>query len=104
MVGVIDYGMGNLLSVKNALEYLGEETLSCSKPEDIDKVDRIILPGVGAFQSCIENLTETGFIRPLHDFALVKKKANHGDLSGNASHGQHWSGAWALEGFGVVQC
>ena len=98
MVGVIDYGMGNLLSVKNALEYLGEETLSCSKPEDIDKVDRIILPGVGAFQSCIENLTETGFIRPLHDFALVKKKPIMGICLGMqvmASTGQehgHWKG------------
>jgi imidazole glycerol-phosphate synthase subunit HisH len=74
MVGVIDYGMGNLLSVKNALEYLGAESVSCSKPQDIDKVDRIILPGVGAFQSCIENLTRAGFIGPLNEFALEKKK------------------------------
>jgi imidazole glycerol-phosphate synthase subunit HisH len=74
MVGIIDYGMGNLLSVKNALEYLGASTLSCVTPADIESVDRIILPGVGAFQHCAQNLLEAGFIGPLNDFALVKKK------------------------------
>jgi glutamine amidotransferase len=53
MIGIVDYGMGNLLSVKNALDYLGEDTMICREPAALAAVDRIILPGVGAFPDSI---------------------------------------------------
>jgi glutamine amidotransferase len=53
---VIDYGAGNLMSVTNALKYLGEEWVITSETEVIEKSDRIILPGVGAFPAAMENL------------------------------------------------
>jgi glutamine amidotransferase len=66
MIGVIDYGMGNLLSVQHALEYIGTAVKICTEPEDIFGVDRIVLPGVGAFADCMEAITTRGFAESLH--------------------------------------
>lgn len=56
MIGIIDYGMGNLRSVQKALELLGEETVITSSCEVLAACDGIILPGVGAFPDAIENI------------------------------------------------
>ena len=56
MIGIIDYGMGNLRSVQKALELLGEEAIITSDCKKIVACDEIILPGVGAFPDAIENL------------------------------------------------
>jgi len=72
MVGVIDYGMGNLLSVCHALEYIGAQVRICTDPGDLAQVERIILPGVGAFGDCIRNLNERGFITPLNHAVMEK--------------------------------
>jgi len=74
MIGIIDYGMGNLLSVKNALEYLGEEVNTIHHPVDLNSADRIVLPGVGAFRDCIGNLKEKGFVEALQENVIEKKK------------------------------
>ena len=74
MIGIIDYGMGNLQSVKNSLEYLGEDCLICHQPDDIDDVDKIILPGVGAFPDCMRNLQLSGFEKALHLHVEDRKK------------------------------
>ena len=60
-VGVVDYGMGNLFSVVSALEMVGADVVICHDPSVLKKVDRIILPGVGAFKDCIDTITRTGF-------------------------------------------
>ncbi len=70
MIGIVDYGMGNLLSVRNALEHLGEDVATVSVPSDLRQVDKIVLPGVGAFGDCIKNLNEKGFTSILHDLVL----------------------------------
>jgi imidazole glycerol-phosphate synthase subunit HisH len=74
MTAIIDYGMGNLLSVKNVLDYLGEESFICSNPDDLLKADKIILPGIGGFPDCMKNLQESGFIPVLNKMVLVDKK------------------------------
>jgi imidazole glycerol-phosphate synthase subunit HisH len=74
MIGIVDYGMGNLLSVKNAFEYLGEEVETVSDPSTLDTVDKIILPGVGAFGDCIKNLSDKGFSDALNYQVLQKRK------------------------------
>ena len=60
MIAIIDYGAGNLFSVQNALNYLGLENKISSDKEDIIEADRLILPGVGAFEigraSCRERV------------------------------------------------
>lgn len=58
-VGVIDYGVGNLGSVMRSLEAMGTDPLLISKVANLDRVCRIILPGVGAFADCMDAL-ETG--------------------------------------------
>lgn len=60
MIAIIDYGMGNLRSVQKALEYIGAQTQITSDPSAIEKADRVILPGVGAYRDCIHMLQESG--------------------------------------------
>ncbi len=58
MVVIIDYGMGNLKSVYNALNKINCECKISSNIEDIRKADGLILPGVGAFKDCMDNLNK----------------------------------------------
>jgi glutamine amidotransferase len=74
MIGVIDYGMGNLRSVRNALEMLGAEVKICAVPEDLEDVERIYLPGVGAFRDCMANLKQRGFAQALEGAVLRQGK------------------------------
>lgn len=59
MIGIIDYGAGNLFSLKCSLEYLGLESVIVSEAKAMDKCDRLILPGVGAFGDAVKKLRET---------------------------------------------
>jgi len=69
-VGVINYGMGNIASVCNTLARLGASPVVLDKPGDIDHVDKLILPGVGAFATAMANLTEFRWVDPLLDAVL----------------------------------
>lgn len=60
MIAVIDYGAGNLHSVKNALDYLGAEAVITSSREEILNADKVILPGVGSFGDAMRRLEEKG--------------------------------------------
>ena len=60
MIGIIDYGAGNLFSVKNALDYLGVENCVTGDKEEIEKADELILPGVGAFPDAMNMLEKKG--------------------------------------------
>lgn len=60
MVAIIDYGAGNLHSVKNALDHLGAGSVITSDREQILAADRVILPGVGAFGDAMRSLNENG--------------------------------------------
>ena len=64
-IGVIDYGGGNLQNVLNTLKYIGRVGHLVSSPEDLDSVDRLIFPGVGAFGDCIEHIDSQGLRVPL---------------------------------------
>ena len=59
-IGIIDYGMGNLHSVKNALDFIGAESFVSDKADELKTADGLILPGVGAFPDAMARLTETG--------------------------------------------
>jgi len=60
MIMLVDYGMGNLRSVEKALQKVGLEVNRSSNPEDIDKADAIVVPGVGAFADAIHNIERFG--------------------------------------------
>lgn len=60
MIAVIDYGVGNLFSLKSSLAAIGAKALVTSDPELIKSADRIILPGVGAFEDAAEKLSSAG--------------------------------------------
>ena len=68
-VHVVDYGMGNLTSVRHALEYLGAEVDVSSRPADLDRVGHAILPGVGSFRAAMHNLRETGWVDAIRRYA-----------------------------------
>ncbi len=65
MIGIIDYGMGNLGSVTNACGYLGVPAQVLTKPEEFDTCEALILPGVGAFGDCLRHLRDHGFVDPI---------------------------------------
>ena len=62
MTLIIDYGVGNLFSLCASLRSLGEDAIVSGNAEDIRLADRIILPGVGAFEDAYKKLNETGLI------------------------------------------
>lgn len=83
--------MGNLFSVKNALEAVGAEIVISKNPEDLKRADQIILPGVGAFPDGMKNLKELGIIPALEKEVLEKKKPFLGICLGSqllASYGE----------------
>ncbi len=65
MIIIIDYEMGNLRSVEKAFESLGFAARVSADPQDIASADKVVLPGVGAFADCVNNLRNGGFVEPL---------------------------------------
>ena len=72
MIGIIDYGVGNLFSLKSSFEAIGEEVFVSGDKEELSKAQGLILPGVGAFEDAIAKLKENG----LDEF--VKEEAAKG--------------------------
>lgn len=72
-IGIIDYGMGNLRSVLNALAEIGQEAELISAPEAVAACDRIIVPGVGAFREAMENLRAQGMDTALDAYVKTGK-------------------------------
>lgn len=60
MTAIIDYGAGNLMSVKKALDYIGAKSTITSDPAEIEKADSVILPGVGAFGDAMDSMRSRG--------------------------------------------
>ncbi|MCS6819973.1 MAG: imidazole glycerol phosphate synthase subunit HisH [Chitinophagales bacterium] len=73
-IALIDYGMGNIHSVKRKMHLLKRDALVSSKPMEIIKCDKIILPGVGHFGKAMENLKRLSLLDALNEFVLVHKK------------------------------
>lgn len=69
MIGIIDYGMGNLSSVANALDHLEIPNRLLESPNQMVECDRVILPGVGAFGRAMENLNARGWVDVIQGWA-----------------------------------
>lgn len=72
MIAVVDYGAGNIFSVKNALDYLGFESRLVSDAESIKNSDAVILPGVGAFPAAMKMLEQSGLVSVIKEEAAKK--------------------------------
>ncbi|MBQ8569118.1 MAG: imidazole glycerol phosphate synthase subunit HisH [Oscillospiraceae bacterium] len=72
MIAIIDYGAGNIFSVKNALDYIGVSSQLTDKRSDIINADGIILPGVGAFPHAVNMLEKSGLIDTIKEQAVQK--------------------------------
>lgn len=72
-IGIIDYSIGNLYSVAKAFDYLGASPVLMSDPKELSSVDRLVLPGVGAFDRCYNELKSRGFIEPILEFINSQK-------------------------------
>ncbi|MGB9732238.1 MULTISPECIES: imidazole glycerol phosphate synthase subunit HisH [Calditerrivibrio] len=73
MIGIVDYGMGNLKSVYNAFKKLGIDAKIVSDERDIKDLDKLILPGVGAFGDCMKGLIDRGLIDSVKSFIASGK-------------------------------
>ena len=73
MIAIIDYGMGNLRSVQKGLEHVGFKAVVTRDVSEIDAARGVVLPGVGAFSACMENLGKFGLIEPIQKIVRRKK-------------------------------
>lgn len=73
MIAIIDYGMGNIRSVSKSFETVGAEVSVTQNPDEIKKAKAIVLPGVGAFRDCMENLSKLGLINVIKEEILKGK-------------------------------
>ena len=74
MITVVNYKMGNIRSIVNALDYLGVSSRVTSLPREILASEKLILPGVGSFYVAMQNLHEMGLVDPLNEVVLGKNR------------------------------
>ena len=74
MIGIINYGMGNIKSVENALAHINQPSFIVQKKEDFRKATKLILPGVGAFSLAMQNLEKIGFDDMIKESCLENGK------------------------------
>jgi len=65
MITLLDYGAGNVRSVRNAIRKLGYSVKDAASPEDILQAEKLIFPGVGCFGSAMQRLADLGYLEPL---------------------------------------
>jgi glutamine amidotransferase len=101
MIAIVDYGMGNVRSLRNAFEYLGEDVIVTADPGKLEAADRIVLPGVGAFGDAMVAIRERQLEAVLTHMALDVKKPMLGICLGmqlfaktSIEHGQHQGLGW----------
>jgi glutamine amidotransferase len=73
MITIVDYGVGNLGSIVNMLKKAGAKAQASSDPNDLRQAEKLILPGVGAFDAGMKKLNETGLVPVLNELVLDKK-------------------------------
>ena len=73
MIVVVDYGLGNLGSIANMLKKIGAHAVVSSDPAVVEKADKLILPGIGAFDAGMKNLETRGLI-PLLNYRVLEQK------------------------------
>ena len=91
MIAILDYGVGNLFSLRSSLSCLGLESKLTADPGELRAADRIILPGVGAFGDAMDKLKDTGLV------PLIRKAASTDGMRAWASSragSPRWQRIW----------
>jgi glutamine amidotransferase len=101
MIAIIDYGMGNLKSVKRKMDRIGVNSIITSDPEEIKKSDKIILPGVGHFTRAVLEIKNRGLWALLTEQVLIEKKVVLGICLGMQLMANH-SEEGDTDGFGWI--
>jgi glutamine amidotransferase len=65
MIAIVDYGMGNLRSVQKGFEKVGQKAIVTGEPSEVAAADKVVLPGVGAFEDCIKELRRKNLVDPV---------------------------------------
>ena len=73
MIAIVDYGVGNLFSLKSSLQAVGAQVIVTGNAQDLRNADRIILPGVGAFGDAANKLREAGLAEIVKEEAVKGK-------------------------------
>ena len=73
MVGIIDYGVGNLFSLRSSFDAIGTQVVVSSDPEVLHKADHILLPGVGAFEDAVKKLRDSGLDQMVYEAVKTGK-------------------------------
>ncbi|MBK1693550.1 imidazole glycerol phosphate synthase HisHF [Chromatium weissei] len=73
MISLLDYGAGNVRSVRNAIQALGYTITDITCPDDILRAEKLIFPGVGAFGAAMERLQNLGYIEPLKEYLAANR-------------------------------
>jgi len=102
MIAIIDYGMGNVRSVFNALSYIGEDPVITKSESKIKDATHIILPGVGSFGNAMENLKNRGLVELLNKEVVKKGKPFLGICLGAQLLTKRSFEHGVFEGFGWV--
>ena len=71
---VINYGSGNIFSLTNALDHVGVKNILITSPDDLAAFDQVVVPGVGAYSSCMDKLRDTGFDKAIKDYVGTGRK------------------------------
>ena len=101
-VVIIDYGMGNLWSVKSAFDFIGVETMISSDPKKITAANVLVLPGVGAFRRAITLLNEKGISEAIVEAVSRKKSKILGICLGMQLLGQSSTEDGFTEGLSLI--
>ncbi len=73
MIGIVDYNMGNLASVKNAFDKIGAKAEIVNDPDKLSHYEKLLFPGVGAFGDAMEHLKDTGLDEAMKEFVKSGK-------------------------------
>ena len=105
MLIIIDYGIGNLSSIKNMLKKIGVDSIISNKEEDIINADKLIVPGVGHFDYGMQHLNESGLVDALNEgLGWIKGKTVAFDKTKlDANHKIPHMGWTDIKGFGQSQ-
>ncbi len=97
MLGILDYGLGNIKSISNMLQYLNIDYIFVKDKLDFLKINKLIIPGIGSFDAAMMYLNQKEFVKEIYNFSLnennfifgiclgmqlLGKKSNEGSLSG----------------------
>jgi glutamine amidotransferase len=101
MIAIVEYGMGNVRSLRNAFEYIGEDVIVTADPAELEAADCLVLPGVGAFGDAMRYIAERSLEPVLRRQALEIKKPVLGVCLGmqlialsSVEHGEHRGLGW----------